>query len=179
MKTFFTSDTHFGHANIIKYSNRPYGNIKEHDNDLIKKWNSKITDKDTVYHLGDVFFGTPKYFNEIFHQLNFGFLYVLCGNHDKGFSEWYRDYKPKNVRFLPPYYRTKAEGTDIILCHFPIREWDKAHRGSYHLFGHVHGSHPQRQERSLDVGVDTNNYYPYSFEEIKKILEPMPLIQHH
>lgn len=179
MSFYATSDTHFGHRNIIKYSGRPDMSVEEHDEMLIDKWNAKVPKGGTVYHLGDVFFGTPDYFDNIIRQLNFGALYVIEGNHDRSFSEWFRSRRPKNIFFWPPYYQRKVGNDFVVMSHYPIREWNRAHHGAYHLFGHVHGNHAQRNERSMDVGVDTNDYSPYSWEEIQQKLESKPYLRHH
>ena len=47
---WFTSDTHFNHENILKFCNRPFKDITEHDQKLIENWNSKISPDDTVFH---------------------------------------------------------------------------------------------------------------------------------
>lgn len=52
--TWFTSDTHFGHSNIIAYCSRPFGSAEEMDRVLIQNWNARIRQGDTVYHLGDL-----------------------------------------------------------------------------------------------------------------------------
>ena len=79
MKTFFTADHHFGHANIIKYTNRPFTNIEEQDRILIQNWNSVVGPNDMVYYLGDFCF---RDFNKYFHALN-GKIIFIEGNHDK------------------------------------------------------------------------------------------------
>lgn len=53
LRTFFTSDSHFGHANIIRYCQRPFADADEMDSALIRIWNSVVDPRDTVYHLGD------------------------------------------------------------------------------------------------------------------------------
>ena len=50
---FVTADHHFGHANIIEYTNRPFASVEEMDAALIAAWNERVTDYDLVYHLGD------------------------------------------------------------------------------------------------------------------------------
>ena len=54
---YVISDTHFSHNNIIEYCDRPYKNTLEMNQDIIKKWNSVVTENDIVFHLGDVGFG--------------------------------------------------------------------------------------------------------------------------
>ena len=56
---YFIADTHFNHANIIKYCNRPFKNTDEMNKYIIRKWNSVVKERDTVYHLGDVVDYTP------------------------------------------------------------------------------------------------------------------------
>ena len=56
VNTFFTSDTHFGHANIIKYCNRPFSSLEEMNSTIIRNWNEMVKPEDTVFFLGDFCF---------------------------------------------------------------------------------------------------------------------------
>lgn len=59
-KTFFTADTHFGHANIIRYTKRPFETVAEMDATLVSNWNATVGPDDDVWHLGDVAHGTQR-----------------------------------------------------------------------------------------------------------------------
>ena len=78
---YFIADTHFNHANIIKYCNRPFKNTYEMNEYIIKKWNSVVKEADTVYHLGDVGFGSLQEVKSLVERLN-GRKILLRGNHD-------------------------------------------------------------------------------------------------
>lgn len=45
--TFFTSDTHFGHANIINLCNRPFKDVNHMNDMLVENWNSVVSDEET------------------------------------------------------------------------------------------------------------------------------------
>ena len=57
MSTWFSSDTDFGHANIIHYCDRPYTSFSEMDDALVANWNQVVRPNDIVYHLGDFALG--------------------------------------------------------------------------------------------------------------------------
>ena len=179
---YFTADPHWGHFNIIRYTNRPFESAPQMDAELIKRWNSKVTKSDTVYLLGDVFFGKEEYFDKIISQLNFEHLHVIKGNHDKPFARWYESRKPRNVSFYGSYLETRLNGRDFTLCHYALRVWNKSHHNALHLYGHSHGTLPDDpHNKSMDVGVDTNSYYPYSFDEVVKNLDGKKIkpLDHH
>lgn len=163
MNYFFTADTHFGHKNIIKYCNRPFSSIEQMDDQLIKRWNSKIGKNDTVFHLGDFCFGNnDKDFDKYFYALN-GKIVLIKGNHES--LAWQN--REKFSSYCAGYYDATIGKQEIIMCHYAMVVWNKSHFGTWHLYGHSHGMLPDNpNSRSIDCGVDTNNFYPYSFEEI-------------
>lgn len=171
---FFTSDHHFGNKNIIEHTRRPYQSVEEMDENLIARWNFMISNKDTVYHLGDFTLGDFDYFASIVEQLRFKYLFIIPGNHD---WRWMKKFNGgANVRVLPPLYDLTVhtpnfkqirneKKIEITLCHYQILTWNKSHYGTYHLYGHSHG-YSVGNGRSMDVGVDTNLYFPYSINDI-------------
>ena len=82
MKTFFTADTHFNHANVIKYCARPFASIDEMNREMIARWNAVVGAKDTVYHLGDFAMGKPTEWPSFLRQLNGAKKFLSRGNHD-------------------------------------------------------------------------------------------------
>jgi calcineurin-like phosphoesterase family protein len=177
---FFTADLHYGHKNILKYTNRPYETIESMDQDYIGRWNKRVKHSDTVYHLGDFTMlgevGAIRYFN----VLN-GHISIVPGGHDK---RWITDVGKQEIisksghliKTLPPLVTVEfsilgdkgLEKKPIVLCHYAMRVWDRSHYGSWHLFGHSHGMLPS-YHNSLDVGVDT---FPdlVSLEELPELM---------
>lgn len=180
---WFTSDTHFNHANILKFTNRPFENIAEHDEALIKNWNDRVGNDDTVFHLGDFCFGSSQKIMEIREKLN-GNIILIRGNHDD-----------KNLQrslwslFEDVVYQAKilVDGRTVYLNHFPFLCFARGSFDLYgdgysiNLFGHVHsGPNCTTDDNSrlsilyptqYDVGVDNNNYAPISWNEVKSIIE--------
>jgi calcineurin-like phosphoesterase family protein len=165
---YATSDLHIGHKNVLKHDNRPFKNIEEHDNTLISNWNSLISDKDTVYVLGDFFWYKDEYLiDRVLQRLN-GAIHIVLGNHDTKLEK-----EPIRKRFesISPLKVIKIDKqTHLTLCHYQMATWYKSHYpGSYHLFGHSHGNMKPLSKKALDVGIMTNSYFPYSLDKIMKI----------
>jgi calcineurin-like phosphoesterase family protein len=163
---FFTADTHFGHARILELCKRPFASIEEHDERLIELWNRKVEKGDTVYHLGDVGFNKDTLFEKL-KRLN-GNICLIRGNHDvtvinnlvmSSRFQWVRDIHYLKIKEGNHTYRA-------TLCHYPLRSWHASHYGAWHLYGHAHGTlAPELQ--SFDVGVDSWNFAPVSWEQVK------------
>jgi calcineurin-like phosphoesterase family protein len=164
MTIWFTSDLHLNHSNIIKFCNRPFDNVEEMNEALIDNFNDCVSKNDTVYILGDFCFNATlfeKYIKRLKGQKHF-----IIGNHD-----------PKNVKNkLSKYFvsvsdikQITIDKNKIILCHFPLREWNAKFHGSWHLHGHTHGKVHWREnnENCCDVGVDACEYKPISYDYLK------------
>jgi len=185
-KIYFTSDTHFGHTNILRFGKgRPFEDINEHDEMLIKNWNDRVGPGDRIYHLGDFSMSNPERIRSILERLN-GQIFIIRGNHDKNLRG---DKTLNHVIWIKDYFKLKVpdEGTvtgkqEIVLSHFPFEVWDKRHYGSWHLHGHCHGNLPSPEwQPRLDVGVDNCNFAPISYEEVKKVMKAKTFkpLDHH
>lgn len=171
-KIWFTSDLHFGHKRIIEFcpSTRPYSSVEEMNGDIISKWNSQVSDNDIVFILGDVSFARENVTTQCLSQLR-GRLYLVTGNHDKGLLPH------RFERVYNNYTEVKIDNIDVVLCHYPIYEWNKMHYGSYHLFGHVHGKPIPVVGRLMDVGWDVKGDL-FSWEQVVEQLENKPIRLH-
>ena len=183
MNYWFTSDTHLGHTNIIKYCNRPFKSVEEMDDTIINNWNKVVDKDDIVYHLGDFCFTKGdnnqqlNQFNNYFYRLN-GKIIFIKGNHDN--FTW----QHRNIFFASynSYHEIDIQSQKITLCHCAMNVWNRSHRGAWHLYGHSHGSLPDNKNSlSIDVGVDCHNFKPIDVNNIrhimsKKVFKP---IDHH
>lgn len=162
---YFTADTHFNHENIIKYCKRPFDSVEDMNRTIINNWNSIVYSTDIVYHLGDFGFGNVK---DIFNKLR-GVKVLIPGSHD-GESNLFM-----NSPIMELYPGIKDEYGNmrlIVLSHYAMRVWPKSHYASWHLYGHSHGQLPP-YGLSFDVGIDTNNFYPYSLDQIAEKMKTL------
>lgn len=157
---FFIGDTHFGHKGIINFSAtkpfRPFNTIEEHDEELIKRWNSVVNPKDTVWHLGDVAFGE----RNIHHvgRCN-GKKKLVMGNHDMYSVDKYLQY------FDKIFGAVEFKGT--ILTHIPVQEGQLKSRFFMNIHGHLHASNVLKSD-----GIKDSRYFNVSCEQIN--LTPIP-----
>ena len=172
-KIFFTSDHHFGHKNILKYTDRSFQSVEEMDELLVQRWNEKVAPTDEVYHLGDVALCAAGKLRKILNRLN-GKIYLIKGNHEKSAEacasrfEWIKDYHELIVED-PDFEKGQQL---IVLFHYALRAWNASHWGSYHLYGHSHDTLADDPNAlAFDIGVDCHDFYPLSYEEIKLIMK--------
>lgn len=181
---FFTSDTHFGHRSIISHANRPFVDLKEHDEILVKNWNRVVPRDGIVVHQGDFAMGLKSTkLKWILETLNYELIYLNQGNHEKDIMKkfWAREYFEKiaqriefeveddNGKFKD---KTGRKYNVIVTDHYPMVSWNKSFHGAYHTYGHTHGNlkeHPRNF--AYEVGVDVNNYEPISYFDLMKIFK--------
>ena len=159
MKYFIISDTHFGHANIIKYCNRPFADVEQMDKALIKNWNSVVSNSDMVIHLGDVGLGNKQYVKNILSQLN-GRKILIKGNHDNWSDEFYKEAGFEYVSRYPIIWNNF-----FMLSHAPLQLSETTPYFNY--YGHVHNDEKYRDAAtSKCVCVERIGYTPmFLFEK--------------
>lgn len=169
MKTFYISDLHLCHKNIMDFCERPYKTVEEMNEDIVKKWNSVVTPNDVVRILGDIAF--PKSQEDIeqviklVKRLN-GNKTLIIGNHDHKLL--------KDERFIrlfssiENYMMVKDNGRKVILFHYPIEEWDGFYKGSIHLYGHIHNNDVglREIENRYNVSADVIGFIPRTLDEL-------------
>ena len=166
---YFTSDLHFHHENIIRHTKRPFQNIEQMDQALIKNWNQLVDFKDEVYILGDFTMKGPSLAMETLSELK-GTKHLIRGNHDRFADN--PSFNQSLFTSIQDYAEIEVCNTRFILFHYPIMEWNGFFRGSISLHGHQHNHRDYNKQNRrqgvlrYDVGVDANNMKPISAEEI-------------
>jgi calcineurin-like phosphoesterase family protein len=148
---------HYGHDpkwDIPIWKTRGYNSSEEHDEGLIKNWNSKANKNTVGFLLGDTIFGykADERLLKLFNRLTFKELYILPGNHQAGYKQLLDscdgnvikaqlvDGHEKTIHFVPNYLEVVVNGQSIVMSHYPIISWNGAGKGAYHIFSHVHGN---------------------------------------
>ena len=184
-KIWFTSDQHFGHANIIKFCNRPFDSVEEMNQAIIDNWNSCVGENDMVFTLGDfAWLADAKKIADLISKLN-GKIYMVMGNHDS--EDTFKTIKCDRLTILSDvthlYIRLKNDKRpiEIHLSHYPLMTWSGRHRKSYNFHGHVHSklegdsgfdaNLPYWKGHQIDVGVDRFDYKPIDLQSLLYILE--------
>jgi len=188
---WFTSDTHYNHANICsattqwKHSDnshiRDFPSLDAMNDALVNNINALVKEDDVLFHLGDWSFGGFEKVAEFRGRLVCQNIHLVFGNHDHHIEKnkdgvqslfssvnHYLDLEVKwgNVPNL------RKVSVNFALMHYPIASWNNMARGSNHLHGHVHLPRSKRLApgRMLDVGVDGNFMQPISMREVLSLL---------
>jgi calcineurin-like phosphoesterase family protein len=194
MSTYFSSDWHLGHGNIIKYDNRPFKNTDEMDHVILGNVTAQLEKGDNLYYLGDFAFTRSQNTMEgymkalAYTQAN---LFFIKGNHDKRDTvklyERYGTYLGEQKKIKIPDIDGLEGIQEIVINHYAMRVWDKSHHGVWHLYGHSHdGLEGEAWGKSMDAGIVTaarikGSYELFSYHDIKAIMakRSLKIIDHH
>ena len=137
MANYYISDLHLGHANVIRFDNRPFRDIDEMEAEIIRRWNERVTPQDTVYIIGDFCWKTSSNWIPIVQKLK-GRKVLIRGNHDP--KQIYGKLR-KLFDDVKDYKEISDNGRRVSMCHFPILLYNHSHSANiYMLCGHVHNT---------------------------------------
>ena len=160
---YFCSDQHLFHKNIIKYCNRPFDSVEHMNEEILRRWNEKITPDDTVYVIGDFALGKQDKATEWLSQAN-GKKILIIGNHDRSPRTM------KEIGFDEVHYHlevTTSNNERWLLSHFPLPlDLIKSYQRLIH--GHHH-SGPQSTGKRVNVCVDLWDYMPVTEAQIQAL----------
>ena len=163
---WWTSDHHFGHANIIRYCARPFTSVDEMDESMVQRWNTLVQPDDVVIVVGDFSFRDEARTTEIVSRLH-GEKVLIRGNHDKRKTDTY--WRRVGFRDVAPSMHVELEQIG--------RVWVKHEPEPYgstwpvQLNGHVHEKWKTKAYQStgqvyINVGVDQWGFAPVSTQEL-------------
>lgn len=187
-KLWWTSDTHYGHANICSATttwqepnrSRKFDSLDDMNTGLVDNINRLVGPDDILFHLGDWSFGGIKNIEIFRNRINCKNIHLVLGNHD-----YHIERDTDNTRRLfasvNQYLELKvvrdSETYNFVLMHYPISSWNNLSRGVIHLHGHVHLPPESRiaSGKCMDVGVEGNGLEPISYDDIISIMKTQPI----
>lgn len=186
-KAYIFGDLHGYHKNLCRGSSKwsDLSGCRDFDNEiemtevLVDEINSKVTENDTLISNGDFCFGSTENVRTLRSKIRCKNIIFIYGNHD----HHVRSNESLQSLFTSchDYLELRHEGTNIIICHYPIRSWNGMYRGNVHFFSHVHSKPREEYGRSMDVGFDGNDCKIYALDDVVKYLLSKPIITegHH
>lgn len=179
---WFFSDPHFGHTNICsgvtKWTAqdsidrcRKFKTVEDMDNLIIDNINAKVKENDNLFCLGDWAWADRDQIIAYRNRIICKNLHLILGNHDKEIRTNFNLHKIFSS--IHDYLEINVDDNHIIMSHYPFEVWNRMRHGSFHLFGHQHSivETKLRNGKKIDIGLDGNNYEPYSWIELYNILK--------
>lgn len=186
MTTYFTSDLHMYHTNVIRYCDRPFFSVEEMNETMIANWNSVVQPEDTIYCLGDFSLAIRPV--ELFTRRLNGIKKLIPGNHDwchpghkkgkKELEKWRQFYLDQGWDEILPISSllTLKNGQEVRLSHMPhttiqpkYAEFIPKDDGKWLICGHIH-QHWTVSGNQINVGVDRFGMTPVSEDEVVKLI---------
>lgn len=177
---YFTSDWHLGHANILKFSKRPFSSVEEMDRTIISNLLEIIQPDDEIYHLGDLASSkkaADDFFDRLPRKCRF---HWIRGNHDKVFSQFRKNCASQsNLKEIT--INNNGKKTTVTLCHYPLITWNKSHYNHWQLYGHHHlysyGTDQLEHKaagKQINVCVEFHKYKPVSEKQVIQMMHNRP-----
>jgi len=172
----YISDLHFGHRNSLLFDNRPFRDTDSMDYALIQFWNSRVQPDDDVYILGDFCYRSGREPQWYLQRLK-GHKHLIIGNHDGKLLEneaalrYFVD-EPKDIVMIQD--TLDGESRRVVLCHYPMAEWNGMYYGVLHVYGHIHARDNEAQrfmaakENAFNAGAPIIGYTPASLSELRR-----------
>lgn len=172
---WITSDTHYGHKNMVKGVSewedksrcRPFNTIDEMNETLVTNINNVVKEDDILFHLGDWSLGGKQNVELFRKQLYVKEIHLIPGNHNAYISRNIKYYE-QFFYILPDIYNVTIDKQFIVMCHFPLASWEHCSHGSFMLHGHIHSTNltKHRLGRILDIGIDGHEQFrPYNLRD--------------
>lgn len=162
-KDWITSDWHFGHANVIKYCNRPFSSVEEMDEKLIATWNEYIQPNDRVFFLGDLAFKGKQYKQALIPKLN-GRKILIKGNHDAGRTFMCEcGFEAAHLTATGRYYDDMCHKS-FLMEHIP--NMDHAATVDLYFCGHVHEKWAFMAPSTYNAGCDNFAFRPLTVSQL-------------
>jgi calcineurin-like phosphoesterase family protein len=162
--TWVTSDSHFGHRNIVGFCHRP----EDHESIMIDRWAGEVPPEATVIHLGDLAYKSNAMFRAVHApKLTGRRKLLILGNHDK---QRYSFYKKAGFKLARPFAIEYGPHEEYVIqfSHYPAREplslW------TWRLHGHIHNLGYTRQafvpflRNHINLSVEQTKYRPVNLK---------------
>ena len=192
-KLWFTSDTHYNHANICSATTqwtdpvtcREFSTLEHMNARLVGNINECVGQDDILFHLGDWSFGGFEQIQKFRDQIVCKNIHIITGNHDHHIEN-NRENCQSLFSSVNKYVELSVKwnvGTPnqneakFVLMHFPIASWNNLAKSNIHLHGHVHFESDVRVGvgKMMDVGVDGNRLFPIEMNEVLSIMNKRPI----
>lgn len=186
---FITSDTHFGHKNIITYCSRPFYSVQQMDYMMLQNFQQVLQEDTLLIHLGDVAMGRIEDSLGIVSQIP-GRKLLIPGNHDRVSSiesttkqKRFRPlYEAAGFEILPEEVTTVIDGISLIFNHYPpedgndVREVEKRRADKFRklrptekknaMIVHGHNHQLDNSGKWVHVGVDSRDFRPVPIADV-------------
>lgn len=175
MTIYYIADTHLQDQLVFSKCSKPFVDLSEYKNEIIKRWNSKVFPEDVVYVLGDIVEESCAEAIEVFRSL-MGKKHLIVGNHDLKLLPIIKDSGIfKSIEYIQ---LIEDNGRKVCICHYPLMDWMEFNYGSYHVYGHIHNKtklndfayaqikNYYADKLAFNASVDVTGYEPVTLDEM-------------